>query len=93
MDGVKNATTQVKKGGNMNEQRIYGDITIHDCQGVELTLDKVDKTRWLTFKCRNNDSEGRLTLFFDSQKDEENIIKSLYSELGKLQPKTEWLIG
>ena len=77
----------------MNEQVVVGEVKIHSCKKIKVTLEKAGEVRWLSIDGKSKNSEVRLTLFFDSQKDKEDMLEFLYNEFGKLQPKTEWLIG
>ena len=69
----------------MNKQRIYGSVQFFSCKEIKVILDESKGTRWLTIEGKTQDATGKLTLFFDSQKDEEAILTFLYNELGKLQ--------
>jgi len=80
-------------GGSMNKQVVRGEIKIHSCKKTKVSLEESLGARWLSISGRSKESEVRLTLFFDSQKDTEDMLTFLYNEFGKLQPKTEWLIG
>ena len=77
----------------MREQIVRGEGKIHSCKKINIERHESDEYRWLSIGGRNKDSEVRLTLFFDSQKDEDDMLTFLYNEIGKLQPKTEGLIG
>ena len=77
----------------MSEQVIQGEVKVHSCKKINITLEKSGGARWLSIGGIDRFSEVRLTMFFDSQKDEEDMLMFLYNELGKLQPETEWLLG
>ena len=77
----------------MNKQVVRGEVKIHGCRKIKVALEESCGTRWLSISGRSEESEVRLTLFFDSQKDTEDMLTFLHNEFGKLQPKTEWLIG
>jgi len=70
---------------------IQGNLSVHWCKEAHIKLREHNKTRWLEIEAVNGTNYAKITLFFDTKVDEENIIKSLYSELVKIQSKKEIL--
>jgi len=71
----------------MDKQRIWGETTVFGCNDIEVGLHHEAKSRWLNFCCWSDGHKSSLSLFFESQQDQDAVIQQLYSELGKLQPK------
>ena len=61
-------------------------LYVHDCNNVKVGLNQTAQSRWLTISSEKGDAN--LHLFFESRETQEAVLEKLYTELGKLQPKS-----